>query len=432
MKRISFKTLGCKVNQYETQGLREDFLKRGYREVEREADVYVINTCTVTAEADREARSLIRSCRRENPNAKIVVTGCYAQKDEKELLAIKGVTHLIKQHEKSRIAEILEEEASYDSDRPSYVSPPPEGKPRYLPLSISDFKDHTRAFIKVQDGCDYRCSFCKVWVVRGRSVSRDPSEIVAEAKRLTARGFREIVLTGVSLGLYGKDLEENVELMDLVGQLETIEDLKRIRLSSIDPIDVGETFTEKMFRTKKCCRHLHLSLQSGDDEILARMQRNYTSGYYRALVKRLRTRLPDFSITTDIIVGFPGETEEQFENTLNMVREVLFSRIHLFPYSPRKGTIAYRFKEELPSEVIRSRMKRLETASQEASFQYRRSLLGKEGTVLVESPEENQFLSGYTDRYVRVLFKGNETFIGRMVPVRIEEVTLHQTIGKTL
>ncbi|MBI4436820.1 MAG: MiaB/RimO family radical SAM methylthiotransferase, partial [Candidatus Omnitrophica bacterium] len=294
---------------------------------------------------------------------------------------------------------------------------------------ISDFKDHTRAFVKVQDGCDYRCSFCKVWVVRGKSVSRPASEIVEEVRRLCGRGFREIVLTGVSLGLYGRDSEEGLDMMDVVHQLEGVKLLERIRLSSIDPVDVGEVFIEKLLDSQKCCRHLHLSLQSGDDDILARMHRNYTALEYRSIVYKLRKKVPDFSITTDIIVGFPGETEAQFENTLRLVEELRLTRVHLFPYSHREGTVAYRFKDLVPSEVIRSRMKRIEKVAREASFQYRLPWVGKELLVLVESPEEGGYLTGYTEGYVRVLFKGEREWVGKMAAVRIEEVTPYQTIG---
>ncbi len=422
-KNFCLKTLGCKVNQYETQGIREDFLKAGYQEVEKEADIYVINTCTVTAKADREARFLIRSCRRENPAAKIVVTGCYAQKDEKELLAIEGVTHLVKQHDKSRISQLVEEV--------SFVSPPPEGKPRFLPMTISRFKDHTRAFVKVQDGCDYRCAFCKVWVVRGKSVSRPPSDLVQEVKRLCENGFREIVLTGVSLGLYGRDFPESNSLIETVQALEKIDTLERIRFSSIDPIDVTESFTEGLLAMRKCCRHLHLSLQSGDDRVLFRMNRNYTSEAYRKIVKRLRERIPDFSITTDIIVGFPGETEEEFEQTLRFVDEIQFTRVHIFPYSHRKGTVAYRFRDLIPRELLRNRMKRMERAARESSFRYRLPLLGSTAAVLVE-PEEGEYLAGYTDRYVRVHFKGKREWIGKLLPVQIEEVTPQRTLGRVL
>lgn len=419
------------MNQYETQGIREDFLKAGYREVEEGADIYIINTCTVTSEADREARSLIRACRKENPRAKIVVTGCYAQKDEKEILAIEGVTHLVKQHEKSRIRQILKEEAVPGTASLPYVSGT-QGQPRFLPLHISGFKDHTRAFVKVQDGCGYRCSFCKVWIVRGRSVSRSPLEIVEEVRRLAARGFREIVLTGVSLGLYGRDFEENVHLLDVVSDLEKIEALGRVRLSSIDPIDIDDSFIERLFQTEKCCRHLHLSLQSGDDRVLARMQRNYTSAHYRSIVQKLRERDPDFSITTDIIVGFPGETEEEFENTLHLVQELRLTRVHLFPYSHRRGTVAYRLKELVSQEMIRSRMKRLKKVTEDSSFQYRFPFLGKEVEVLAENSEREGMLAGYTEHYVRVLFKGGKEHLGKMVPVRIREVTLYGTQGTLL
>lgn len=409
------------MNQYETQGIRENFLKEGYCEVEEKADVYVINSCTVTAEADRDARAAVRACRKENPKAKIVVTGCYAQKDEKEILALGGVAHVIKQHDKTRIREILDGLATTSFE-----------KPRYLSLAISDFKGHTRAFVKVQDGCDYRCAFCKVWGVRGKSVSRPLPEIVREAERLAERGFREIVLTGVSLGLYGRDFEEPLDILDVVGTLESVEGLERIRLSSIDPVDVKAPFIEKLFLTRKCCRQLHLSLQSGDDAVLSRMQRNYSSAHYRAIVQNLREKDPGFSVTTDVIVGFPGETEEAFENTLRFVAEVNFTRVHLFPYSHRKGTVAYRFQEQVPPQAIRSRMKRIEGIAREASFRYRKPLLGKEVGVLSESPEADGFLSGYTEQYVRVFFRGDKSQMGKILPVRIEEVTPHRTMGSVI
>ncbi len=418
-KTVVFKTFGCKVNQYETQAIREDFLHGQYEEVEGNADVYVINSCTVTADADRDCRALIRSCHRENPNAKIVVTGCYAKKDAPEILALEGVTHLIQQHDKARIREILE----------GKEEPRPSATPSYLPLQISDFKDHTRAFVKVQDGCDYRCSFCKVWVVRGRSVSRAPGDMIEEAGRLAAKGFKEIVLTGVSIGLYGKDLATPIDLLDLVFGLETVPGLERIRLSSIDPIDVTEPLIEKLLRSRKCCRQLHLSLQSGSDEILRRMNRNYTTSHYRSIVRRLRETAPDFSITTDVIVGFPGETEAQFQESLDFILEILPTRIHIFPYSARKGTIAYRFQNTLPSSVIRARARRLKALALDCSLRYRQPFLDQTVSVLLEGVEREGILSGYTDRYVKVECPAGSERIGQLIPVRIERLEGERTFG---
>ena len=418
--KVSFITLGCKVNQYETQAIRERFLQGDYKETEGKADIYLINSCTVTAEADRECRLLIRSCHRANPHAKIIVTGCYAQRDDQEIWKMEGVTHVIKNHDKARIRDIL---GGREVQRPSAPA-------FYVPLSISDFKDHTRAFIKVQDGCDYRCAFCKVWTVRGRSVSRAPQEILEEARRLAEKGFKEVVLTGVSIGLYGKDLSQRVDLLDLVFMLEVIPQIERIRLSSIDPLDVTEILIEKLLRSEKCCRQLHLSLQSGSDEILRRMNRNYTTSQYCAIVERLREKVPDFSITTDVIVGFPGEEESHFQESLDFIRDITPTRIHAFPYSARKGTLAHRFQGAVDPSVIRERARRLKAAALECSLRYRKPLLGQIVTVLFERPEEEVILSGYTDRYVKVDCPAPLERWGKVVPVRIERLEGEKTFGK--
>ncbi len=430
MPKVCFKTFGCKVNQYETQGIREDLLKEGYREVEEGADLYLINTCTVTEEADREARRLIRTLQKKNPSARIVVTGCYAQKDEKEILALGGVTHIVKQHEKDRIPDILGEKTTASTS--PYISPPLTKRPAWLSLQLSDFKGHTRAFIKVQDGCDYRCAFCKVWVVRGSSVSRPLSEIIREAERLARNGFREVVLTGVSIGLYGRDLKEKADLLDVAKALESVPGAERVRLSSIDPIDVDGRFLERLVKTERVCHQLHLSLQSGDDAVLSRMQRNYTVAHYRSIVQKARSLDPRFSITTDVIVGFPGETETEFENTVSLIRELQLTRTHLFPYSHRKGTVAFRFQDLIPAPVIRSRMKRITPVVREASLEYRKPLLGEVVNVLAEEREPDGLLAGYTDHYVRVHFRGEQKDLGRILPVRVEAVTLDRTLGKAL
>ena len=419
-QKVVFKTFGCKVNQYETEAIREEFLRGPYEEIDGKADVYVINSCTVTSDADKSCRALIRACRRENPDAKIVVTGCYAQRDEQELRKIDGVTHVVKHHDKARLRDILE---GREAARPF-------ASPSYLPLRISGFRGHTRAFVKVQDGCDYRCSFCKVWVVRGKSVSRPPGDIVEEVRRLAARGFKEIVLTGVSIGLYGKEFPYPFGLLDLIPLLEEIPEIERIRLSSIDPIDVTERFTESLLRFGKCCRQLHLSLQSGSDPVLRRMNRNYTVDHYRAIIDRLRKEVPDFSVTTDIIIGFPGETEGEFQETVDFVREILPTRIHLFPYSARKGTIAYRFQDPVPPSVIRSRTRRLKALALDCSFRYRQPLLGQTVSILLEETEQDGMLCGYTDRYVKVECNAAAAFIGELILVRIERIEGERTFGR--
>lgn len=408
MKTISLKTLGCKVNQYETQAIREQFLQAGYKEIQNgPADIYVINTCTVTAAADSRSRQLIRACHRLNPEATIVVTGCYCENDRAEIEAIEGINFIIGNDQKSEILN---------------------------GLSISDFFGHTRAFQKVQDGCNRCCSYCKVRIVRGRSRSRGLDHILEEARRLAEAGFKEIVLCGIQLGSYGVGLENGVNLLDVIEGLEAVDGIKRIRLSSIEPMDISEGLIRKMAGRGKLCRHLHIPLQSGDDEILARMNRGYRTRDFKELIVKIRGSVREVSITTDVMVGFPGEKEDSFDRTLEMIRAIMPSRIHIFPYSRREGTKAADFKGSVSPGEIKARVARLKQIALSASFTYRKQFLGRKVDILVETKRDSRskLLCGYTDTYIKVLIEGSEELMNQIIPVELTEVERDYTLGRTL
>lgn len=376
MKTIKFYTLGCKVNQYETQAIREYFLNKGFREINNglTADVYLINTCTVTHKADAEALSLIRRFRRENPKSKIIVTGCLTKLDSKKISSTAPRISIIK------------------------------NKDRIMSKCVCNFKWHTRAFLKIQDGCNNRCAYCKVPLVRGKSKSRPLATVVKEAKLLVKNGFKEIVLTGICLGAYGKDFKKQIGLVTVIEALEKISGLLRIRLSSIEAGDVDNVLIEKMKHSKKLCHHLHIPVQSGDDDILRKMNRRYAREGYLLLIKKLKKEIPDIGITTDVLVGFPGESEENFQNTIDLIKEIMPLKVHAFPYSERAGTLAASNGEVLlKPAVLHSRMKRLNTISDDCAQLFRNNHLGKEVEVLIEARSKlnPNLWEGYTGNYLK-------------------------------
>ncbi len=423
MKRCIFKTLGCKVNQYETQAIRENFLSCGYEEVSfgERADVCVINTCTVTKMSDRKSRHLIRKAIRSNPKGTVIVTGCYAERNQKDIAGIKGVDFVVPNNQKNRIVDIIRRKNN--GKRPSA-----EG--RFF-LKISSFKDHSRAFVKIQDGCNNFCSFCKVPYVRGRSLSRDLKAIVEEVKRLVERGFRELVLSGICLGAYGADLEGDVDIVDVIEAIEKLPGGFRIRLSSIEPNMVSEKLIGKMAHSKCLCSHLHIPLQSGDEEILKKMNRSYSVDEYKKLVERIRNKIPKVSLTTDVMVGFPGEKETIFLNTLNTLKEISPSRVHIFPYSLREETAASYLKDVVPKDKIQERMRILRSLAAAFSLRYRDKFVARLVDVLVESKRDKKsgLLTGYTDTYIKVSFQGSNSLYGEIVPVKITKLSSNLTLG---
>ncbi len=418
MQTVCFKTLGCKVNQYETQAIREQLNGIGFIETKGTADIYIINTCTVTEKSDNESKEMVRKALKESPAAFVLVTGCYTEEDIDELSKINGIGAIVPNAKKPNIPSILLGSDFEASD--------------IFTFSISDFAGHAKAFVKIQDGCDRFCSFCKIPFVRGRSRSRPLEDIVEEVKRLVNRGFKEVVITGVCLGDYGKDFKNGTDLVKLIGELEKIDFNFRIRLSSIDPEDITDELLNRLKTVKKLCRHLHIPLQSGDDDILKKMNRHYTSKGFISLIDKIKRIIPDIAITLDVMVGFPGEAEVNFSNSLNVVKKILPSRMHIFPYSKRFCTKAARFNGVVPAHIVRERIKRLREFQTEMSYNFRKRFIGKELEVLVETKRDKTagFLTGYSDNYIKIIFEGPNELMRNLIHVKISDVTPNFTFGR--
>ena len=419
--RFFIKTFGCKVNQYESQAMRELLIKAGFKEcLSREtADIYIVNTCTVTQKADSESRHWAGMLHKTNPKAKIVITGCCAEKDGDSFLFLPNVSDIIKNNDKSRIAEIL------------IGIPNPEPRTPNTFLSISDFKDHTKAFVKIQDGCSNFCTYCKVPLVRGASRSKPLKDVLEEVSVLASKGFKEIVLTGICLGAWGGDLAQGLSIVDVLKAISGLSADLRIRLSSIEPKYITEELIDYIAGNKKVCKHLHIPIQSGDDEILAKMNRPYNNRQLRELIIKIRDKIADIGITTDILTGFPGESDKQFWNTVNLIKEILPVRTHIFPFSKRVGTAAFSISNAVPCDIIKRRFQSMKTAAITASYLYKEKFLGKELEVLVESKRDKHSgrLTGYSGNYIKVMFDGPDGFMRNIVPVKIEELNLAYTLG---
>ena len=412
MPTVKFFTLGCKVNQYETQVMREKFIGSGFKELSdsQPADIYVINTCTVTQTADSKSRYLIHYAHRENHQAKIIVTGCYTELDSHKIEKIPGVTRIIKNEDKQKILELSNE--NNDIGEPNEIG-------------ISNFSRHTRAFLKVQDGCNNSCAYCKVPLVRGGSRSRPVLEIIDEAEKLAKNGFGEIVLCGICLGAYGKDLPEKIDLVDVIERLENIEGLLRIRLSSLEAGDISDRLIHKMAGSQKLCPHLHIPIQSGDDKILNKMQRSYTREYYSALINKIKKHIPQIALTTDVLVGFPEEDEENFQNTLNLIQEILPLKVHIFPYSPRKDTPAFNLQDKVSPTIIKQRIFQLKAIAKECALIYRKQFLNQDMEVLLEdNSRENPCLwCGFTSNYIKVVVESSQNLKNKPIPLKLKKIS---------
>ncbi|RKO66220.1 tRNA (N(6)-L-threonylcarbamoyladenosine(37)-C(2))-methylthiotransferase MtaB [Desulfofundulus salinus] len=424
-RTVAVTTLGCKVNQYESAALVTLFRERGYKVVDfsEPADIYVINTCTVTHLGDRKSRQLIRRATRNNPHARVVVTGCYAQTSPEEVLSIPGVDLVVGTRDKSRIVDLVEELESR-KEGPLAVVRDVFADQDYEELPVPALPSRVRAFLKIQEGCNNYCAYCIIPYARGPLRSRDPENVLAEARRLVAGGFKELVLTGIHTGAYGQDRPGDLDLAGLVERLAEIPGLVRLRLSSVEPMDITDKLVDTMATRPNVCRHLHIPLQSGDDTVLARMRRHYTTAWFRELVQRVRERMPGIAITTDIIVGFPGETDGQFENTFNFVREMALARLHVFKYSPRQGTAAASFPDQISAPVKEARSRRLIALGDELARSFAAKHIGQEVQVLVEEelPEKEGFFAGLTDNYLRVIFPARKNLVGELVTVRVEGI----------
>ena len=388
------KTLGCKANQYDSQVLREQLLGAGLRDFSHhdaheedeecwedgEADVCIVNTCTVTAQSDAKSRQCIRALKRQHPNARMVVTGCYAEMNRAEAARIPGVDEVLDNAGKTALAQrvcALLGVETRSAGVPACIPSRGEG--------ISFFSEHTRSFVKIQDGCDRKCSYCIVRYARGPSRSREIAEVVREVERLAANGYREVVLTGIHIGSFGgENGRKPHRLPELIERLEGVGGLLRVRLSSIDPNEVSHELVGAMRNSQRVCRHLHIPLQSGSDRVLRRMNRDYTQKEYLGTIALLRKELPDVCITTDAMVGFPGETEADFDETRRVVAEVGFAKVHIFPFSSRPGTPAHRLAEHVPAKVIRERVTCLSQEADASARKVKQEIVGKTVEVLVE------------------------------------------------
>ena len=420
-KIVSIFTLGCKVNQYETQAMRELFEKRGYNVIfdGEIADIYIINTCTVTNIGDKKSRQFIRRANRNNPDAIIAAVGCYAQMSPQEVLSIDGVNIIIGTNDRNKIVDIVEK--CKPNEKINSVDDIMKVK-QFEEMSVKNIMGKTRAFLKIQEGCNQYCSYCIIPYARGPIRSRSKPEIIDEIKNLVDKGFKEVVLTGIHVASYGKDLNSDETLIDILKEVNNIEGLKRIRLSSLEPTIFTDEFLRELSQLNKICHHFHLSLQSGCNSVLKRMNRRYTTEQYRDIVNKIREIYPKIALTTDIIVGFPGETEEEFNITYNFVKEIGFSEIHVFKYSPRKGTPAAGYKNQVDGLTKRYRSERLIELGKQLKRDYYIMFIGKNKEVLFEmlSGKITGYIEGYTDNYLKVLAPSDDIKEGELAMVRLK------------
>jgi len=429
-KTVAFYTLGCKVNQYETNAMEQQFIQNGYKIVENteKADIYVINTCTVTNMADRKSRQMLRRVKEINQSAVIVVCGCYAQVAKKELEQIPEVDIILGINEKNKIVQIVEE---YLANKDNIIEVADVSKQKeFLDFGDVTYTEKNRAVIKVQDGCNMFCSYCLIPYARGRIRSRKIENVVSEIEKISKQGIKEVVITGIHVASYGKDFEgENIRLINLLEEINKIEGIERIRLSSLEPTIVDEEFAQRLSKLEKICDHFHLSLQSGCDETLKRMNRKYTTARY----KESRKYYPNANFTTDVIVGFPGETDEEFNQTYKFLKEIGFYKMHIFKYSPRKGTVAEKLPNQVDGNIKEERSRKLIELSNNMQNQTNNQYIGKTVKVLFEE-YENGYYKGHTTNYmvVKVQTKEQEGFIDNIKDVEITEndTQTEELIGK--
>ncbi len=399
MKRVAFYTLGCKVNQYDTEAMLECFEQAGYTVVDfkEEADVYVVNTCTVTGTGDQKSRKIIRRTARQNPQAAIVVAGCLAQREAEEVLKIPGVALVVGSQKRGQVVEMLEQ-ALGENRKISAVSALKGVE--FEELSVSGHEGKTRATMKIQEGCDRYCAYCIIPSVRGPVRSMALASVKQEAQRLSAAGYRELVLTGIHLASYGRGMD--IDLLSAIEAVHEVDGVKRIRLGSLEPSVVSDEFVARLIRLPKVCKQFHLSMQSGSRAVLERMRRSYTPEEYAQAVDRLRGAFKDCAITTDVLCGFPGETEAEHAETMAFVERIAFARIHVFPYSRREGTVADRMPDQIPQNVKNRRAAELIALGNRLETEFVQSLIGSKQEVLFEEKDDKGLCQGYTGQYVRV------------------------------
>lgn len=432
MSTVAFHTLGCKVNHYETEAIWQLFKDANYERVEFEtnADVFVINTCTVTNTGDKKSRQIIRRAIRQNPDAVVCVTGCYAQTSSAEIMEIPGVDIVVGTQDRHKLLDYIQQ---FQDERQPINGVGNIMKNRtYEELEVPYFTDRTRASLKIQEGCNNFCTFCIIPWARGLMRSRDPEKVVEQATQLVNSGYKEIVLTGIHTGGYGQDLK-NYNLAQLLRDIDTIEGLERIRISSIEASQLTDEVIDVIGNSNKVVRHLHIPLQSGSDDVLKRMRRKYTMAHFSERLTKLHQALPDLAVTSDVIVGFPGESEDEFQETYDFIVNHHFSELHVFPYSPRIGTPAARMDNQIDEETKNVRVHKLISLSNQLAKEYASKFEDEVLEVIPEEMgEEPHTLVGYADNYMKVRFEGDDSLIGQIVKVKIVKANYPINEGKAI
>lgn len=431
--KVAFHTLGCKVNFYDTEAIWQLFKNEGYEQVDLDdtADVYLINTCTVTNTGDKKSRQMIRRAIRRNPDAIVAVTGCYAQTAPNEILDIPGVDIVIGTQDRDKLMPLVKQ---FQKERQPINAVRNIMKTReFEELDVPEFSGRTRAFLKIQEGCNNFCTFCIIPWTRGLSRSRAPESVLTQAKQLVESGYKEIVLTGIHTGGYGEDLED-YSLADLLRDLDRIDGLERIRISSIEASQITDDVIEVLQSSDKLCRHLHIPLQAGDNDVLKRMRRKYTVEQYAEKIAKINEVMPDVAITTDVIVGFPGETEEMFHNGLRFIEQMNFSEMHVFPYSKRTGTPAARMEDQVDEEEKNRRVHEVIDLSERMQLDYAQKFVDTVVEVIPEreakGKEGTNILTGHSDNYLTVEFEGSEDLFGQLCLVKITKAGVNACEGQ--
>ena len=429
MKKVAFCTLGCKVNQYETNAMEEAFVKNGYEivNIEEIADIYVINTCTVTNMSDKKSRQMIRKAKQLNKNSIVVAIGCYAQVSKDKLLEIEEVDLILGNNEKKEIVKYVEE---FKKEKILHLEDVLHQK-EFIDFGTTINVEKTRAVIKVQDGCDRFCSYCIIPYARGRVRSRNLESVVKEVQALAKNGVKEVVLTGIHIASYGKDFKEDIKLINLLEEINQIEGIERIRLGSLEPTIIDEEFLKRLSKLNKICHHFHLSLQSGCNETLKRMNRRYTIEEFEKVTQLLRDTYDDVILTTDIIVGFPGETDEEFNKTYEFLKQICFYKMHIFKYSRRKGTKADLMENQILPNVQEERSKKLIELSNKNQEKYNREYAGRVVEVLFEE-QDGEYIKGHTENYLLVKIKESniQKYHNSIEKIKILEINNEELIGE--
>ena len=426
-KRVAFYTLGCKVNQYETESIKNQLLKKGYTETafEEEADIYIVNSCTVTSVADRKTRNMLRRAKKINPEGIVIVTGCYAQTNSKELLEMEEIDYVIGNSDKNAIVNFIEDIENRTMEKVKNHNIFLDNE--YTEYEFATLREMSRAYVKIQDGCNNFCSYCKIPFARGKSRSRKKNNIIKEIKKLVEEGFKEVILIGINLGAYGEDLDEGENFESLLKSILEISQLQRVRIGSVYPDKISDEFIE-IFNNKKLMPHLHISLQSCDDDVLKRMRRKYGSFLIEERLLKLKEKVKDMEYTADVIVGFPGETEDMFQKSYNLIEKIGFSGIHIFQYSDRENTLASSFTDKIDARIKKERADRLETLKIKMAEKEREQYIGKYLAVLLEEKADG-YMYGYSENYLRVKIKDNGAELNSIIEVKINSLEKEMLIA---